>query len=614
MKKVTYPLGQEGGGGKETGDLKTTDLQARKHCLKGGCPGEDSEKTGPSTTIGILLLATYLLLYVVPLGFRPLFMPDETRYAEIPREMVATGDWVVPRLNGLRYFEKPVLGYWLSALSILCFGENRFAVRLPSAVATGLSAMLLALLVYRYGQASSLWLGAAVFLTSIQVYVLGVFNVLDPVFSLFVTASLVCFYFAFQTGSRRAKRVWLAAFGGACGLGFLTKGFLAFAIPAVTIGPFLLWQKRRKELFTLSWIPLLIALAIILPWAILIYLREPDYWRHFIFVEHFERFVTADKKSLHPEPFWFMLPFLIGGTFPWILAARAAIRGLREAVWQDPFIQYVLCWLIFPFLLLSASKGKLGTYILPCLAPLSLLLAIGLSQSVRGRDFKPFRAAAWTCAAVTGLVASVIIAITFLNLTSRPIFAPDEIWKGVFASAAMFAWCGISIVSARSKRMAIGLGFFAVAPIALILSLHFTLPKLVVQSRAPEAFVTRYRETVHPEDQVYSTNYLAPAVNWVLKRTDIRILEGGGELQYGLNYPDAAGRQIQIAELTRQIGDRKRSKEIILLVDDHRYSKLIKDLPEATRLEKANGFVFATFEPHMDRSGCIDLYPRLALY
>ena len=87
-------------------------------------------------TLSLLILG-FLLIYILPLGFRPLVIPDESRYAEIPREMIATGDWTVPRLNGLRYFEKPVLGYWLNAMSIQSFGENAFAARFPSAMATG---------------------------------------------------------------------------------------------------------------------------------------------------------------------------------------------------------------------------------------------------------------------------------------------------------------------------------------------------------------------------------------------------------------------------------------------------------------------------------------------
>ncbi len=96
-----------------------------------------------------LLLAFFLMIYILLLGVRDLIVPDETRYAEIPREMIADGDWVAPHLNGVRYFEKPVLGYWVHAGSILLFGENNFAVRLPSAMAVGLSALLIYMLICR---------------------------------------------------------------------------------------------------------------------------------------------------------------------------------------------------------------------------------------------------------------------------------------------------------------------------------------------------------------------------------------------------------------------------------------------------------------------------------
>jgi 4-amino-4-deoxy-L-arabinose transferase len=523
-------------------------------------------------------------------------MPDETRYAEIPREMLATGDWIVPRLNGLRYFEKPVFGYWLTALSILSFGENRFAVRLPSALATGLSAMLLVLVLRRSGYTSSALLVAAIFLTSLEVYILGVFNSLDPVFSLFVTASLVCFYFAYQACGSRARFQWLAVFGVACGLGFLTKGFLAFVIPIVTIGPFLLWQKRWKDLFTLPWIPFLIAVIIILPWAIMVHLREPDYWRYFIVVEHFERFASPASQSLHPEPFWFLVPYLIGGAIPWTFALPAAIKGLREAGCRDPLMQYALCWLVFPFFLLSTSEGKLGTYVLPCFAPLSLFLAVGLAQSMKESEFRPFRATAWTCA------AAVITALPFLNLASGPVFAWDEIWKWAFGCAALVAWSAICVASACAKSMKMSLGLFAIAPVALMLSAHFIVPKQAVESRTPEAFIERYAEAIDPEDQIYSTNYLAPAVCWVLKRSDIGILQRGGELQYGLNYPDAKNRAIQISELAKQINDHTRTRGVIVMITDCTYSRYQKYLPEATRMERVDGFVFLKYVGSLESS------------
>jgi 4-amino-4-deoxy-L-arabinose transferase len=541
------------------------------------------------------LWVAFLFLYIAPLWFRPLFLPDETRYAEIPREMLTTGDWVVPRLDGLRYFEKPALGYWVTALFISCFGENRFALRLPSALATGLSAMLLLLLLHHSGYVTSALLGAVIFLTSLQVYFLGVFHTLDALFSLFVTASIACFYLALQSCCRQSRIIWLGASGVACGLAFLTKGFLALAIPALTIGPFLLWQRRWKELFTLPWIPFLTALAVSFPWAMMIHKREPDYWRYFIFVEHFNRFMSSGAESLHPQPFWFLVPYLIGGAIPWTFTAPEAIRGLGKGGWRHPLIQYAVCWLLFPFLMLSLSRGKLGTYILPCFAPLSLLFAVGLTQRMKEPGSRFFRVAAWMSAAVAGLIATVILAMGFFKMTSGAVFAGNETWKWAIWSAAFVAWSGASVASTRAKQTATGLGLFAIGPIIFMLSTHFAVPRAATWSRIPEAFILRHAGEIAPGDQVYSNIYLAPAVCWVLKRSDIGILQRGGELQYGLNYSDSMDRQMWIDELAIEINDRKRTRNIVLMVSDQMYQKHLRGLPEAGQTAQADGFVLLKY-------------------
>ena len=147
--------------------------------------------------------------------------PDETRYGEIPREMIATGNWISPHLNGLRYFEKPPLGYWLNSASILAFGENDFAIRLPSALSVGLSALLIILLIRQACPREEIWAGpvaALVFLTSIEVPVIGTFGVLDSMLAAALTLTMVCFFLASQAArgsSRQAvvpgrgrSRVW----------------------------------------------------------------------------------------------------------------------------------------------------------------------------------------------------------------------------------------------------------------------------------------------------------------------------------------------------------------------------------------------------------------------
>ena len=139
-----------------------------------------------------LIASLFVLLYLMPLSVRPLFIPDETRYAEVPREMIATGDWMVPHLNGLRYFEKPVMGYWLTALSLKVFGENNLAVRLPSALAAGITMLLILLLCSASGASGPFisWLAALIFMTSGGVALIGTFAVLDSVLAMFLTATM----------------------------------------------------------------------------------------------------------------------------------------------------------------------------------------------------------------------------------------------------------------------------------------------------------------------------------------------------------------------------------------------------------------------------------------
>jgi 4-amino-4-deoxy-L-arabinose transferase len=258
------------------------------------------------------------------------------------------------------------------------------------------------------------------------------------------------------------------------------------------------------------------------------------------------------------------------------------------------------------------SGGKLGTYVLPCFAPLSVLLAVGLAKNIKKQDSRLFKGAAWTSAAVAGLVTVFITCMSFLNFAPRPIFAFGETWKWFVSSAAIVTWSAICVASARAKSMARSFGCFAVAPVALMLCMHFILPKEMTWSRFPEAYLHRYVKTIDPEDQIYSTNYLAPGVCWVLKRTDIGILQRGGELQYGLDYPDVKKRQIQISELAKEINDRTRTRGIILMITDRDYSRYQKYLPEVTWMEGADGFVFLKWKKAGEKTQEIGVFLKLS--
>ena len=187
--------------------------------------------------VGVFFIVAYLL----PLAGRPMVTPDEFRYAEIPREMIDRGDYVTPHLVNMRYFEKPVMGYWMTAGCFKVFGENAFALRLPAALGAGLAALLAALLIQQTLHDEKIAaLAAMLYLTFGMAYGIGTFAVLDSQLTGFVTGvSCTAFLAAVEPRFTRRKAALLVICGFFAAFAFLTKGFLAFVVPALFAGEIL---------------------------------------------------------------------------------------------------------------------------------------------------------------------------------------------------------------------------------------------------------------------------------------------------------------------------------------------------------------------------------------
>lgn len=545
----------------------------------------------------ILLAGAFFLIYIAPLGLRPLFFPDETRYAEIPREMRASGDWVVPRLNGFLYFEKPVLGYWLNAVSQELFGETRFAVRLPSALAAGLSVLsILLLLGRRKSEDSAIALIASgLFLICPLVFMCGTYAVLDGPFSAFFTLAMALFFRGNMEESTKRKRLFYAAFGVAGGLAFLTKGFLGLVLPGLVIVPYLLWRRQVSELLRFPWIPLLLAVAVALPWALAIHFRDPDFWRYFIWHEHLQRFFNPAGAEQHPEPFWFFVPVLIGGAFPLLFLLPGAFAGLRRS-WKEPLVAFCLLWLGMVFFFFSISEGKLGTYILPCFPPLAILVARGAYRYLQSGRRRLFDAGA---RGLGGLVLIALLGVAALQWLPFPaewkIFSRAETARWMLGSVALLVWSGVVFLGAGDASPLRKLVLYAAAPAVALVGFSGIMPDLACVGHAPMSALERNASRVGPDSLLMTSSHLVGALNWQYRRTDVVIVRGAGELAYGMGRAANDHRLVLLEEFGDFAATHAGQGRLTLFLTDSSYAGLEPMLPPPLYLDRASGFVFAQF-------------------
>ena len=535
----------------------------------------------------LVLPALFLGVYLVPLGVRPLALPDETRYAEIPREMLASGDWVVPHIAGLRYFEKPALGYWLTALSMRAFGQNNFAARLPSAVSAGATVLVLFLLARKFGGGlAPAGVSATVLLTSAMFLLVGAIAILDMPLTLCLTATLALFYAAYREEAMRRKALYLALCGAAAGAAFLIKGFLAFVIPGIVVVPFLLWERRTGRLLWLAWLPAAAALIVSAPWAILIHLREPDFWRYFFWEEHIRRFASGEAQ--HPEPAWFFVTPLLGGMMPWTLLVPAAVIGLRRAVPRDSLTRFALCWAVIPFVFFSASRGKLASYILPCFPPLALLVALGLLRYFESGGRRAFAWAARALAAglAVGTVALVIAGIG--RLKGFP-YGEGEGWKWALGAAALAALAALAWLAARQRDARRGVLLFGVAPLFATIVIHFIVPRAIEDSRYPAQLLSRHAARVAPGAPVFSRPEKLTAACWYFRRSDVFILGPPGEMRYGLRHDDAKHRALSDEDFARYVARCAPGTVITVVASPSSYREHLEGMMPVPDLKEEGG-------------------------
>ncbi|RZI46863.1 phospholipid carrier-dependent glycosyltransferase [Candidatus Finniella inopinata] len=328
------------------------------------------------------------VLFSLQLGNRPFATPDEGRYVEIPREMVATGDWVTPRLNGVKYFEKPPFLYWLQACSFKVFGLNEFGMRLWIV----LFATLGCVATYAFGRSifdrTTGLMAAGILATTALYFSLARLIILDMVVSTWVTLALFCFYQALSKPASQNRRLWFYGFSAACAFGVLTKGIMALAVPGPLIVLWLTYTRQWRLVLPLYFVgSCVVFLAITAPWHILVSLKNPEFAYKYFIVEHFLRYTT----SIHAryKPVWFFLPITLVGLLPWttfLYDAWKTFWGRRTS----PLYSYLWMWIGWVLLFFSVSNSKLIPYILPIFPPLALLVAHSLREACQNRSHMVF--------------------------------------------------------------------------------------------------------------------------------------------------------------------------------------------------------------------------------
>lgn len=424
-----------------------------------------------SRSLVIVAALALAVAWFAGLDYRKLVRADESRYGEIPREMVASGDWTTPRLNGFKYFEKPPLQYWATATAFKAFGVNEWTVRLWPAL-TGFAGVLLAFFAGTrlFGREAGLYAAAA--LAGSFLYIgLAHIATLDMGLTLFLSAAVFAFVLAQRDDTAdRERRRWMLLAWAAAAAAVLSKGLVGLVLPGGAFALYLLWRRDWGLLRRLHIVPgSVLFLAITAPWFVAVSLANPEFARFFFIHEHFERFLT--KAHDRYEPAWYFLPVLAAGILPWLVSFAAALWQAARSSETTRFrpLLFLLLWCVVVFGFFSASGSKLASYILPLFPAAALLVGRQLAQASR-----PLLVAQAGLAALLGAVLALLAPrIPHLRLTRVPteLVAAYAPWIAA-AGAALFVLAAAAAVLAwRGRRTASVLSLAAAALVFVQLSL-----------------------------------------------------------------------------------------------------------------------------------------------
>jgi len=447
----------------------------------------------PAAVGAMLVLAIGTAVLFTNLGGYTLWNPDEGRHAEVAREVLGAADWrgrVVPAFNGQPYHDKPILYYLAVSAAYAVGGIDEAAARAVSALAA-LGTMLA---IYAAGTAA--WgvgagvASAAVLVTAIEFAALGRYGSLDMLLTCWVTlGTLACWRWI----ERPAATAWLVAGAVAAALGTLTKGLVA---PVLIGGTVLATLVLRRRLAVLRWRPLALGGAVFVlvaaPWHVAAWHADPAYIREFFLRHQLERF-AAEIHRFHAKPFWFPAVMTLAGFLPWTAFLPAAVAGgLGATVRRSTLGTLAAAWTLLVVAFFSVARGKLGTYILPALPPLALLVGPYCARLARGEP--PTARERRLVIAGVGFVGLVLL-LTWPVLALVVADRDGGAWRGVVPFAAVGIPLALVVLGLARWRLAMAPPAVGLAMTGLLLTFYtFAAPRVsaVVGDAALAATIARY--------------------------------------------------------------------------------------------------------------------------
>lgn len=478
------------------------------------------------------LLIAVTFIWFANLEYRTLIKPDEGRYAEIPREMVVSGDWVTPHLNDLKYFEKPPLQYWATATAYTVFGEHQWTSRLWTGL-TGFAGILLVWFagLRLFGREAASY--AMLLLSSSLLYVLmGHINTLDMGVTFFLTLGIVGLLLGQSEYDISRQRNWMLLAWAGLALAVLSKGLMGLILPGAALFIYCVAQRDFSVLKRMHWVAgLTVFLLITAPWFYLVMKANPEFFGKFFIYEHYTRFTT--KELGRYQPWYYFVPVLLAGMLPWtVLMIDTMLRTWRgSSQFGNAFNaeRFLLIWALFIYVFFTVSGSKLPSYLLPMFPALALLMGKRIAE------MRP-RVLFWQIApAIIAALALLVLALNVGKLADTPnqaeLYPHYTLW---LAGAALVMLAGLLMGLALLWRWQKPAAVIVLA-LSALLSAQIALSgyNTIARERSAKHIAEAIRAEVKPEIPFYSVMTYEQTLPFYLKRT-FTLVEYQDEMGFGI--------------------------------------------------------------------------------